>query len=55
MQMAGLKIESLEAINKTQVAEIAQLKKQLDEATRQVKDIAVSVISSNRSESSATS
>lgn len=51
MQMAGLKIESLEALNKTQVAEIAQLKKQLDEATRQVKDIAVSVIESKRQES----
>lgn len=44
------KIDALEATAKAQSQEIAALKKQLDEATRQVKDIAVSVIESKRPE-----
>ncbi len=51
IRLAELKIESFEVMNKSQASEIIQLKKQLDEATRQVKDIAVSVIESKRQES----
>lgn len=43
-----LKISNLAAENSRQTKENESLKKQLDEATRQVKDIAVQVIHSNR-------
>lgn len=52
-RIAELKVESLETANKTQANEIIQLKKQLDEVTRQVKDIAVSVIENARKEPAA--
>ncbi len=54
LRVAELKIESLEALGKSQTNDIVQLKKQLDEATRQVKDIAVSVIENTRKESTST-
>ena len=50
LNLATVRITSLEETVKTQLQEIFLLKKQLDEATRQVKDIAVSVIASNRVE-----
>ena len=43
-EILSLKIESLSSENMRQVKEIEALKKALDEATRQVKDIAVKVI-----------
>jgi len=48
LRVAEIKIESSENSCKAQTNEIVQLKKQLDEATRQVKDIAVSVIENTR-------
>lgn len=45
------KIEGLEAMVKMQSQEIVTLKKQFEESTRQVKDIAVSVIENTRKES----
>ncbi|OGG11813.1 hypothetical protein A2Z00_03745 [Candidatus Gottesmanbacteria bacterium RBG_13_45_10] len=45
LNLGAVKIDSLEGVVKTQAQEIVLLKKQLDEATRQGKDIAVSVIS----------
>lgn len=50
MSLASAKIDSMETTVKAQAQEIALLKKQLDEATRQVKDIAVSVIENTRKE-----
>jgi hypothetical protein len=44
IQIATLKIASLEKIVKDQTDEIIELKRQLETATRQVKDIAVAVI-----------
>ena len=46
--LAKLKIENLEKIAKEQADEVRQLKSQLEHATSQVKEIAVSVIDSNR-------
>lgn len=46
--LAKLRIENLEKTAKEQAEEIRQLKTQLERATSQVKDIAVSVIDSNR-------
>ncbi|MEK7578032.1 MAG: hypothetical protein AAB492_05515 [Patescibacteria group bacterium] len=46
--LASAKNDSLETTVKMQANEIMQLKKQLDEATRQVKDIAVSMIENMR-------
>ena len=46
--LAKLKIENLEKTAKDQAEEIRQLRTQLERATSQVKDIAVSVIDSNR-------
>lgn len=50
LKIAGLKISQLENTVKDQNVEIAQLKKQLEEATKQVKDIAVAVIESKKPE-----
>lgn len=50
LNLASVKIDTLEGVVKSQAAEIVLLKKQLDEATRQVKDIAVSVIASAKSD-----
>ncbi|KKS31276.1 MAG: hypothetical protein UU93_C0019G0011 [Candidatus Amesbacteria bacterium GW2011_GWA2_42_12] len=52
--LAKLKIENLEKTTKEQAEEIRQLRSQLERATSQVKDIAVSVIDSNRPVSPAT-
>ena len=46
--VAALKIQTLEKAAKDQTEEIKALKSQLEQATRQVKDIAVSVIDSKR-------
>lgn len=46
--IAKLKVETLEKIVKDQAEKIRTLESQLDQATRQVKDIAVSVIDSRR-------
>lgn len=46
--IAKLKIENLEKTVKEQADEVRALKSQLEQATRQVKDIAVSVIDSRR-------
>jgi len=43
-QLSGLKVTSLEQTVKVQAAEIEDLKRQLEKATQQVKDIAVTVI-----------
>lgn len=48
LALASATNDTLETMVKTQTQEIILLKKQLDEATRQVKDIAVSVIESKR-------
>lgn len=48
VKITGLKISQLENTVKQQSEEITALKKQLDEATRQVKDIAVAVIESKK-------
>lgn len=50
LKIAELKISQLENTAKDQASEIIQLKKQLDEATKQVKDIAVAVIESKKEE-----
>lgn len=50
-RIAALKIASFEATVKSQSQEIAELKRQLENATRQVKDIAVSVIESSKKDS----
>lgn len=50
LKISGLKISQLESSVKQQSDEIVLLKKQLDEATRQVKDIAVAVIESKKPE-----
>lgn len=50
LKIAQLKISQLETTLKDQNIDMAQLKKQLEEATRQVKDIAVSVIESKKPE-----
>lgn len=49
-QIASLKISSLEKTVKEQREEIAELKRQLEKATQQVKDIAVTVIEGPRKE-----
>ncbi len=50
VKLTGLKISQLENTVKQQSDEIIQLKKQLEEATKQVKDIAVAVIESKKPE-----
>lgn len=55
LNLAQVKINTLESAVKAQTQEIILLKKQLEDATRQVKDIAVSVIESNRTEQSSSS
>lgn len=48
LRLAQTTIASLEKTAASQMTEITQLKRQLDEATKQVKDIAVSVIENTR-------
>lgn len=48
LQIAQLKINTLEETVKTQNIEIANLKKQFEDATRQVRDIAVTVIEGSK-------
>lgn len=48
LKITELKISQLEETVKIQSSEITQFKKQLDEATKQVKDIAVAVIESKK-------
>lgn len=50
LNLVQVKIDMLESTIKTQTQEIALLKKQADDAMRQVKDIAVSVIENNKPE-----
>ncbi len=54
-ELLNLKITSLSVENTRQVNEIESLKKSLDEATRQVKEIAVKVIESGGNSSKSTS
>ena len=51
LNLSRVRVETLESTAKTQAQDIMLLKKQLDDATRQVKDIAVSVIENTRKES----
>lgn len=55
MQIAQLRISTLEETVKTQNNEVVQLKKQLEDATRQVKDIAVTVIEGSKKDNLAIS
>lgn len=50
IKLERLKIEQLESLAKSQTTEIERLKKELTEATRQVKDIAVAVIEGPKKE-----
>ena len=51
LNLSSVRVETLESAVKAQAQEIVLLRKQLDDATRQVKDIAVSVIENTRKES----
>lgn len=50
-QISALKIASLENTVKTQSAEIEEMKRQLEKATQQVKDVAIAVIEGSKKES----